>query len=329
MANFGIRNFNLWVAGAILAVFALMPVYATLTDQVFYMPQFSRIMIYALAAIGLNFILGFGGMVSLGHALYIGIGAYSVGILEYHGVTNGWLQLVAALFVGGLFALAIGAVVVRLKGMTFIMITLAFAQMGYFLAVTLRTYGGEDGRAIGTHSQMYLFDFSNPVVLYYVVFFSLVAALWWVNRAVNARFGMVIRGSKSNERRMLALGFPTYRYKLVGYLISAQICVIAGFFLANLTLYASPSFMQWMVSAELMIMVVLGGMLTVFGPVVGALVFLLLEEWLSNFRSTAFPHVGEVVNEHWLAVLGVFVIVVVLTARTGVYGYISRLGRRG
>jgi len=324
MAKLDIRDLRTWVAGVIMVLFAIIPIVATITEQTFYIAQYSRIMIYALAAIGLNLILGFGGMTSLGHALYIGIGAYGVGMLDYHGLTNGWLQLSLALAIGGIFALAIGAVVVRLKGMTFIMITLAFAQMGYFLAVTLRTYGGEDGRAIGTHSQMYAFDLSNPIVLYYVIFACLVGTLWWINRAIKSRFGMVIRGSKSNERRMLALGFPTFRYKLVGYVISAQICVVAGFLLANLTLYASPSFMQWMMSAELIIMVILGGMFTVFGPVVGAMVFLLLEEWLSNFHSTTFPQAGELINEHWLAVLGVFVIVVVLTARNGIYGYVSQ-----
>lgn len=328
MAKFvDIRELKTWIAGLVILLLAAVPIVATVIDQAFYVGQYSRIMIYALAALALNLILGFGGMVSLGHALYIGIGAYGVGMLEFHGVTNGWLQLLAALGVGGLFALAIGAVVVRLKGMTFIMITLAFAQMGYFLAITLRTYGGEDGRAIGVHSQMYPFDFSNPIVLYYVIFACLIGTLWWLNRTIDSRFGMVIRGSKSNERRVLALGISTFRYKLVAYVISAQICVVAGFLLANLTLYASPSYMQWMVSAELIIMVILGGMLTVFGPVIGALVFLLLEEWLSNFHSTVFPVLGELVNEHWLAVLGVFVIVVVLTARNGVYGYVSKRER--
>jgi len=328
MVNLKTNDPRYWVAALIILLFALIPVIATYTGQLFFISQFSRIMIYALAVVGLNLILGFGGMASLGHALYMGIGAYGVGIFEFHGVTNGWLQLVAALVVGGVFATAIGAVAVRLKGMTFIMITLAFAQMGYFMAVTLRTYGGEDGRAIGSHSQMYLFDFSSPIVLYYVIFACLVATLWWMNRVIVSKFGMVIRGSRSNERRMLALGFPTFRYKLVAYVISAQLCVVAGFLLANLTLYASPSFMQWTVSAELIIMVILGGMFTVFGPVVGALVFLLLEEWLSNFHSTVFPVLGELVNEHWLAVLGAFVILVVLTARNGIYGYIGKGARQ-
>lgn len=328
MANIDFRDLKIWVAGVVLLAFAIVPVFALLLNDAFYLAMYSRIMIYALAAVGLNLILGFGGMTSFGHALYIGIGAYGVGMLEFHGVTNGWLQLVAALAIGGTFAAAIGAIVVRLTGMTFIMITLAFAQMGYFLAVTLRTYGGEDGRAIRAHSELYILDLSNPYILYYVIFACLVATLWWFQRTIKSRFGMVIRGSKSNERRMLALGFPTFRYKLVAYIISAQLCVLAGFLLANLTLYASPSFMQWTMSAELIIMVILGGMFTVFGPVIGALAFLLLEEWLSNFHSAYLPALGELINEHWLAVLGAFVIVVVLTARNGIFGYVGYWSRK-
>ncbi|MBC7203136.1 MAG: branched-chain amino acid ABC transporter permease, partial [Pusillimonas sp.] len=175
---------------------------------------------------------------------------------------------------------------------------------------------------------LHILDLSNPYVLYYVIFACLAATLWCFQRTVKSRFGMVIRGCKSNERRMLALGFPTFRYKLVAYIISAQLCVLAGFLLANLTLYASPSFMQWTMSTELIIMVILGGMSTVFGPVIGALVFLLLEDWLSNFHSSYFPTLGELVNEHWLAVLGVFVIVVVLTARNGIFGYVGYWSRK-
>ncbi len=316
-----------WVAAIVLATFALIPVYTALADQPYYLTLFSRIMIYALAALALNFVLGFGGMASLGHALYLGIGALSVGILDFHGITNGWLQLGSALFAGLIFATGVGAVVVRMTGMTFIMITLAFAQMGYFLAVTLKNYGGEDGRAV-ERSTMILFDLSNNTVLYYTIFVCLAGALCFFSRLVDSRFGMVLRGCKSNERRMLALGIPTFRYKLVAYVISALACVIAGFLLANLTKYSSPSYMQWTVSADLIIMVLLGGMSTLFGPVIGAMTFLLLEEVLSSYKPGLFPGLEKVVNEHWLGVMGIVVIVIVLTAKQGIYGYIAGLGRR-
>ena len=317
-----------WLAGALLLVFALIPAYAVLTSQPYYLTLFSRIMIYALAALALNFVLGFGGMASFGHALYLGIGAYGVGILQFHDITNGWLQLGAALLVGLLFAAGVGAVVVRLSGMTFIMITLAFAQMGYFLAVTLKYYGGEDGRAVDVPSKMGLFDLSSNTALYYAIFACLVGALLMFSRFVDSRFGMVLRGCKSNERRMLALGYPVYRYKLSAYIISALVCVIGGFLLANLVKYVSPSFMQWTVSADLIIMVILGGMSTLFGPVVGATTFLLLEELLSTFKPGLLPGAEKVITEHWLAFVGVFVIVVVLSSKQGIYGYVASMRRR-
>lgn len=311
------------MAVAILLLFGLVPVYALLAQQPYYVTLFSRLMIYALAALSLNFILGFGGLTSFGHAFYVGIGAYGVGILEFHHITNGWLQLGSALLVGIIFAFAIGSVVVRTTGMTFIMITLAFAQMGYFLAVTLKAYGGEDGRAIDVRSSLWPFDLADNVTLYYAIFVSLASALWLFPKLVDSRFGMVLRGCKSNERRMLALGFPTFRYKLVAYVISALGCVVAGFFLANLTNYASPSYMQWTVSAELIIMVLLGGVSTFVGPIVGAMTFLLLEEFLARFKPGVLPSVERIVSEHWLALMGVFIIAVVLTARQGIYGYFA------
>jgi branched-chain amino acid transport system permease protein len=139
---------------------------------------------------------------------------------------------------------------------------------------------------------------------------------------VESRFGMVLRGVKSNERRMLALGFPTFRYKLVGYVVSAQVCVVAGFLLANLTKFASPSYMVWQVSGDLIVMAVLGGMSTLFGPVAGAVIFLVVEEVLSSVKPGWFPQIEEVLNKHWLALMGIFVIAIVLGFRKGIYGYV-------
>lgn len=328
MAKVDFKHPKTWLAATLLLLLALVPVYVMWAGQSYYLTLFARIMIYALAALSLNFILGFGGLASLGHALYLGIGAYGVSILQFHGVTNGWVQLGASLFAGLLFAAAVGSVVVRLTGMTFIMITLAFAQMGYFLAVTLKQYGGEDGRSIDTRSAMGIVDLSNNTTLYFTIFACLIFVLWLFSWLVDSRFGMVLRGCKSNERRMLALGFPTYRYKLVAYVISALVCVVAGFLLANLTLYVSPSYMQWTISADLIIMVVLGGMSTLFGPVVGAVTFLVLEEVLSSFKPGLFPGVERLINDHWLAVVGTFVIVVVLTAKQGIYGWVASRSAR-
>jgi branched-chain amino acid transport system permease protein len=316
------------VPAAALLALALVPLYAGIAGQPFYVTLFSRIMIYALAALGLNLILGFGGLVSFGHALYLGVGAYAVGILSAEGVTSGWAHLGAALCAGLVLAALVGSVVLRTSGMTFIMITLAFAQMGYFLIVSLKSYGGDDGLTIDARSSFGQLDLGNHVVFYYLILAALAGTLWLLGRLVDSRFGMVLRGVKSNERRMLALGFPTFRYKLAAYVISAQICVLAGFLLANLTKFASPSYMQWQVSGDLIVMAVLGGMNTLFGPVVGALSYLLVEELLSGLKPGWFPATEEILNRHWLALMGVFIIAVVLGLRTGIYGaFVERAGK--
>ena len=181
-----------------------------------------------MAAMGLNLVLGFGAMVSFGHAMYIGIGAYAVGILSFHGVDSGWWQLLAALGVGTVVALAVGAICLRTSGMAFIMITLAFAQMLFFLAVSLREYGGDDGMQLKGRSLLGPLDLNNPTLLYYLAYALLLAVLVAFWRLVHARFGMVLRGCRSNERRMSSMGFPTLRYKLSAYVISALVCVLAG-----------------------------------------------------------------------------------------------------
>ena len=316
-----------WIAILVMVLLAAVPVYASLASEPFYVTLFSRIMIFALAAVALNLILGFGGMVSFGHALYLGVGAYAAGIMSAEGISSGWLHLAAALAAGLLFAAVIGTVALRTRGMIFIMITLAFAQMGYFLAVSLKNYGGDDGLPIAARSDFGLFSFANNTVLYYAIFVCLAATLLFFSRLVNSRFGYVLRGARSNERRMLALGFPVFRYQLTAYVISALICVIAGFLLANLTKFASPSYMAWVVSGDLIVIIVLGGMATLFGPVMGSIVFLLLEELLSSWKPGWFPGMEEVINKHWLALIGVFVIAVVLTARQGIYG--QMVGKRG
>ena len=304
----------------IVAVLALVPLAAALAGQAFYLTIVTRIMVFALAALGLNLVLGFGAMVSFGHAMYIGIGAYAVGILSSHGVNSGWAHVGAALGVGLVCALLIGAVCLRATGVAFIMITLAFAQMFYFLAVGLKQYGGDDGLPISVQSDFTLFSLGNAMVLYYTVFAVLMVTLYVFHRLVHARFGMLLRGCKSYQRRMLALGFPVFRYKLAAYVVSALVCVVAGVLLANLTRFASPSYMSWTVSGELIVMVVLGGIGTLMGPVVGAATWLMLEELMTSFRISLPGGVDGMIRDHWLGVFGILIIVVTLTLKQGLYG---------
>jgi branched-chain amino acid transport system permease protein len=242
--------------------------------------------------------------------MYIGIGAYAVGILSFHGVVNGWAQLGVALVAGAAFAIVIGLVCLRTSGVAFIMITLAFAQMVYFLAISLKQYGGDDGLSIAARSDFGLFSLAGNNALYYASFILLVALLVAVDRLVRSRFGMVLRGCRSNERRMAALGFPTLRYRLVAYVFSALVCVVAGMLLANLAKFTAPSYMAWQASGDLIVMIVLGGMGTIVGPAAGAVALLVLEEILAGWTT------------HWTIILGPAIVLIVLTAKKGLYGFL-------
>ena len=306
-------------AGVVLIGLGLVPLIAAAINQPFYVTLFTRILIFAIAATGLNLILGYGALVSFGHAMYMGLGAYAVGLLTHHGIGNGFAHVAAALAAGAVLALAVGAICLRTSGMAFIMITLAFAQMLFFLFVSLKEYGGDDGLPVGSRSDFGLFSLTHNVTLYYTAYAVLLAVLFMFWRLVHARFGMVLRGCKANERRMAALGFPTLRYKLAAYVISALVCVLAGVLLANLTKFVAPSYMAWSVSGELIVMIVLGGMGTLIGPVVGAAALLLLEEALSSLKF-GWTALDTLLNQHWLALVGLFIVAVVLVMKQGLYG---------
>ncbi|VVE00575.1 branched-chain amino acid ABC transporter permease [Pandoraea morbifera] len=304
----------------LLAVLALVPLYATYAQQPFYLTLFGRIVVFAIAAVSLDLILGYGGMVSFGHALYLGLGAYVVGILSYHGVDNGFVHLGLTLLLCAIVGAVTGLLSLRTTGIAFIMITLAFAQMFYFLAVSLKQYGGDDGLPVSAGSRFGSVTLDDPAVLYYVAFAVLCLCVWAGRRLVEARFGMVIRGARQNDRRMRALGYPTLRYKLVAYILSAMACGVAGMLYANLTHFVSPAYMAWTTSGELIVMVVLGGLGSFFGPVLGSAAMLLIEEWLKGM------------TEHWMIIFGPLIVVAVLVSRRGLYGLLGdlqvRLSRR-
>jgi len=266
-----------FVVGAIgLILLALVPLYAELTGERFYLTLFGRIMIFAIAAVSLDLILGYGGMVSFGHAAYLGIGGYSVAIFSHYGIDNGFLQLMIAIAGSGLVALFIGYVSIRTSGLYFIMITLAFTQMLFFLGISLEEYGGDDGITTRRSEFFDWFTLNDTVTLYYSIFAALFLCIYLCFRFVNSRFGMVVRGSMSNDARMQAIGFSTFRYRLTAFVISGAMCGVAGLLLANLTEFVTPTYMHWFRSGEIMVMVLMGGMGTLFGPAFGAAVYLLL-----------------------------------------------------
>jgi len=292
-----------------LVLLALVPPVAAAIGQPFYVDVFRRVMIFAIAAISLDLILGYGGMVSFGHAAYLGIGAYAVGIPAFYGIHNGWLQWTIAIVVSAAVALLIGAVSLRTSGVYFIMITLAFAQMLYYLGNSVEEYGGDDGMRLAARSALGVVDLRNGTTFYYVVLALLVLSLAVGHRLINSRFGMVVRGVRSNEPRMRAIGFSTFRYKLVAFMVAGAMCGLAGALLVNHTEYVTPEFMHWTRSGDIMFMVILGGMGTLGGPVLGAVVLRLLEDLILPAWT-----------QHWQAILGPFLVLIVLFAKRGLVG---------
>ena len=313
-----------WFTVISLIALAVVPVLIYVSGNAFWLDIATRLVVLAMAAVSLNLILGFGGMVSFGHAAYLGIGAYCVGIPTYHALfgefeiiasNSGLFHVLLAVCVSALFALITGAICLRTKGVYFIMITMAFGQMVFYLFVSLETYGADDGLVITSRSVVPGMDTANPLAFYFLCYASLLGVLYLIHRIVNSRFGMVIQGAKGNEDRMRSLGYSTYIYRLAAFVIAGAICGYAGALLGNFTSFISPDMMDWAASGELMFMVILGGASSVFGPVIGAALFLLLEQLLSAF------------TVHWHLPFGILLILTVLFVKGGISGFLQRLGK--
>ena len=299
-----------------LFLLGIAPLLFQWTNQPFLLDLLSRGLIIGIAALSLNLILGYGGMISLGHVAYLGIGAYCVGIPAYYDVYDGWIHLSLAIVTCALFALITGAVSLRTKGVYFIMITMAFSQMIYFIFLSLEEYGADDGLVIYARSEFPLWmNMEGAVSLYYWIFGLLILTLFFIHRLVRSRFGRVIIGSKYNDLRMQSLGFNTYGYRLTCYVISAVICGLAGVLLGNFTSFISPEMMSWTRSGELIFMVIIGGAGSLFGPLFGALSFLFLEEALS------------LITIYWHLIFGGLLIALVLFGRGGIDAWLSKLDK--
>jgi len=317
----------------VLAIALALPFLAAALGLDYAVGIATRILILALAAIGLNLILGYGGMVSFGHAAFFGVGAYVVAILSHHnlmgeplltwpfevaGTDQAILAWPAAMLAAALAALVIGAISLRTGGLYFIMITLAFAQMLFFFFVSLEAYGGDDGLSLFARSGAGPLDLHDATQFYYLVLAIVLLVLLLTARLVAARFGLALQGIRDNERRMHALGFATTRLKLAAFVLSGAIVGLAGALMANHTEFVSPAFLSWQRSGEILVIVVLGGMGTVIGPVVGAIAFFVLEEVLSQW------------TQHWMVVFGPLLVLAVLFARQGLWGLVAaRFEQRG
>ncbi|MFN6998156.1 MAG: branched-chain amino acid ABC transporter permease [Aquincola tertiaricarbonis] len=303
----------------VLALLLALPAIATALGQDFYIGLASRILIFALAASSLNLILGFGGLVSFGHAAFVGIGAYAVGILMQEGIASAWIAWPAAVAASAAAAAVVGAISLRTRGVYFIMITLAFAQMLYYLMVSLKAYGGEDGLPLAGRSTLGAaglgIDLADDRHFYFAVLAVAAACFVLMQRLLNTRFGHTLQALRENEVRMAAIGHSPLRTRLAAFTLAGGLAGLAGALLANQSSFVSPSLLQWSQSGMLMIMVILGGVGHLWGGVVGAVVFLLLEEVLAGFTI------------HWQFGLGAALLAVVLGAPNGLMSLLRRRSR--
>jgi branched-chain amino acid transport system permease protein len=304
----------------VLLLFAALPLLTQAFDQRYLLSVGTRIVIWSLAAVSLNMILGYGGLVSFGHAAFFGIGGYAVAILSANGVQSGWVQWPVAFAAAVAWAAVVGALSLRTRGVYFIMITLAFAQLVYYLSSGLEAYGGDDGLNISRSRFGGVIDLRDKATFYWLCFALLCGTLWFCSRFAVSRFGQVIRGARSNDLRMTALGFPVFRYRLAAFAIAGAFGGLAGVLLANDGAYVSPAMMSWVKSGDLIVIVVLGGLGTLFGPLWGAIAFFALEEFLDPLLDLLHKGWGE----YWQIVFGPLLVLVALHARGGIDSMLGR-----
>src|SRR5438309_7738291 len=310
-----------WV---ILALALAFPLAMQAEHQTYYLSFASRIFIYALAATSLNLILGYGGMISFGHAAFVGTGAYVSSILLSEGVASAWIGWPAAVAASSLAALAIGAVSLRTRGVYFIMITLAFAQMMFFLVNSMKAYGGDEGLSLPARASLGLgVDLGSDVAFYYAALAALAAGLYGLHRLAHSRFGCVIQAIRENEERAEAIGFPVYRYKLACFVIAGAAGGLAGALLASQSSYVSPSLLHWIQSGTLMIMVILGGVGTLWGGVIGAAVLLGLEHLIADYRIGWLAALAPNYQDHAGLAVGIVLLTIVMLAPEGIAGLLK------
>lgn len=317
MSRAGIVDWGIF--GLLVAVVLV----AQATGEPFVITLATKAAIFALAGVGLNLVLGYGGLVSFGHAAFFGIGGYVTGILASHAMSGqpvatfpftmqGTNEMLAiwpmAMVLSGLVAAAIGALSLRTSGVYFIMVTLAFAQMLYYFAISWPAYGGEDGLSFYVRNSFPGLNTFDPIQFFAVVAVLLAAALGLSALIVRSRFGLALQAAKANPARAVAVGIRPFGIRLTAFVISGMITGLAGALYADLNRFVSPAMLSWHMSGEIMVFVILGGVGRLMGPLAGAGVFILLEHLLGG------------VSEHWQALLGLLLVVIVLRAPGGIVG---------
>lgn len=298
-----------WILWLLLALVLLLP----FSGEIYYVKLVTRILIFAVAALSLDLLVGYLGLISFGHAAFMAVGAYTVGILASYGYVSIWVVWPAAMLLGGVFALIVGFFSLRCSGLYFIFLTLAFAQMVFYGAQSLRAYGGDDGFSLEAAGVVVPgVDLSNPITLFYLSLAILLACLYISHRLVNSPFGRIAVATRDNEVRVNAVGIDPYPYKLVMYVVSGVMATLSGALMANLTAYIAPGYVNWLVSGELLVMVILGSVGTLIGPILGAAVFV------------GFEHILSDLTEHWMLIFGPLIVIRVLFLKNGIYGLFIR-----
>ncbi len=295
-----------------MGILLLAALAVPLLGQPYYTKLVVRMAIFALAAMSLDLIVGYAGLVSFGHAAFFGLGSYAAGVLPMFGVQNIFIVFPTAALLAALVGLVTGAVSLRASGLYFIFITLAFAQMVFYIAQGMRPLSGDDGFRLPAPTLLGDLPLTNPNVLLYSMVAILVIAAWGCHRLMQSRFGQVVQAARDNPMKLAAIGLPAYPYRLALYTLACAIAGVAGAAYANLTEFVSPATMSWVMSGELLFMVILGAAGTLLGAIVGAVVFVGLEQILSGY------------TEHWLFPLGVILVLRVLFLRDGLYGLMKR-----
>lgn len=325
---------HLWKAYVLVfAWLVVLPIILNLSGSSYLVSTAARVVIFAIAAVSLDLLIGYTGLVSFGHAAFLGVGAYVVGILSFHayeettflglnGTLSGLVAIPLAVIISALVALVIGALSLRTKGVYFIMITLSFGQMLFFLFVSLEPYGGDDGMMMSDgRNTLPLLDLNDRYIFYYFCLACLTVFFGFCHMLTRSKFGRALSAIRQNEARLTSIGIQPYAAKLVIFVIAGAGAGLAGALMANHTEFISPSLTHWTKSGDLMIVVILGGIGTLLGPVLGTFAFLLLEEFLPVF----FDILGlDLLKEHWRFVFGPMLIFIVLFAKTGLYGLIFR-----
>lgn len=319
------RNINLLT----LSLFVLVPAWAYMADEPFTITLMTRAAIFALAAVGLNLILGIGGFVSFGHAAFFGLGGYVMGILAWHaqnyspllewplmieGTNSMPVIWLLSIILSAFLACIIGAVSLKTSGVYFIMITLAFAQMMYYFSISWSAYGGEDGMSIYVRNEFPGLNTLDPIQFYFLCLMLLLASLWLVSSLIKSPFGLALNAARQSPQRVQAVGLDMHRLQLFAFVVSGAITGLAGALFADLNRFVSPNMFSWQLSGEFIVFVIIGGVGRLFGPVVGALVFVGLEHSLGG------------ISDFWHIYLGAILLIIVLFSKSGLIGLIAKKG---